>query len=447
MTINFIIPVFTGKEDPNHWLFRLEKIAKVNKWNDDEKLFKNFEQFKKMELISKHTKKVDLNKVVSDITTFKMKQGEKINEYIKRFESKRNAYQTEVVKRKLVNQDSKTNISGADASSSSNETKDEDVIELIITETGFLKYYFIKGITDKGMKRFVKSRKNPSLQSLYEVLRDIYEDSDFEYDSDASNSSGETDPQEDKKVSTKLAKTNDTKAYDMEDLTAQFKDMALMIVEEIRKGRNETTGQNEAPKRKKVNCYNCQGEDHIAANCKNPCKLCKSTQARWARLSGHRAPVSRAAPRLCQAAASYSVPHGLPHALAALCHLRIHRPCYGSSSSAGPAYIHLSSAQEPTSGTFGCSARSAALAGYIGPIAVMVAPGPTLVQYLHPCPDSASCAPYSRQAAPICLDRHPAECAARLPRFGLHTSAERHCVATPVQYFESARGPFDVGHS
>jgi len=38
MTINFNIPVYTGKEDPNHWLFRLEKIAKVNKWSDDEKM-------------------------------------------------------------------------------------------------------------------------------------------------------------------------------------------------------------------------------------------------------------------------------------------------------------------------------------------------------------------------------------------------------------------------
>lgn len=40
----------------------------------------------------------------------------------------------------------------------------------------------------------------------------------------------------------------------MEDFTAQFKDMALMLVEEIRKGRNGSTSQVESLKRKKVNC-------------------------------------------------------------------------------------------------------------------------------------------------------------------------------------------------
>ncbi|CEP16786.1 hypothetical protein [Parasitella parasitica] len=212
-----------------------------------------------------------------------MKQGKKINEYIERFESKRNAYQTEVVKRKLVNQDTKPDTSGTGVSTSSSEAKDEDVIELIITETGFLKY-FIKGITDKGMKRFVKSRKNPSLQSLYEVLRNIYDESDSEYDSESSNSSSGTDSEDEQKkppLASKSAKSKDiknNKAYDMEDLNVQFKNMALMIVEEIRKGHSNSTGQAEPPKKKKVNCYNCQQEDHIAQNCKNPCKLCKSTE-------------------------------------------------------------------------------------------------------------------------------------------------------------------------
>ncbi|KAG1089230.1 hypothetical protein G6F42_020034 [Rhizopus arrhizus] len=236
MTINFNIPVYTGKEDPNHWLFRLEKIAKVNKWSDDEKMFK-------VELIAKHTKKMDLNKIVSDITTLKMRQGEKVSDYIDRFEYKRNAYQTEVVKRKLIIQDSKTSKTVAGETSSTIELKDDDVSELIITDTGFLRY-FIKGITDKGMKRFVKSRKALSLQSLYNVLRDIYDDSDSEYDSDASHLSGETDSDEDKKRNRKAS-------YGMEDFTAQFKDMALLLVEEIRKGRNGSTSQVESLKRKK----------------------------------------------------------------------------------------------------------------------------------------------------------------------------------------------------
>lgn len=127
-----------------------------------------------------------------------MRQGEKVSDYIDRFEYKRNAYQTEVVKRKLIIQDSKTSKTVAGETSSTIELKDDDVSELIITDTGFLRY-FIKGITDKGMKRFVKSRKALSLQSLYNVLRDIYDDSDSEYDSDASHLSGETDSDEDKK--------------------------------------------------------------------------------------------------------------------------------------------------------------------------------------------------------------------------------------------------------
>ncbi|KAI8643358.1 hypothetical protein BD408DRAFT_464879 [Parasitella parasitica] len=180
-----------------------------------------------------------------------------------------------------MNQDVKpTTPQGVESASSTSEAKDEDVIELIITETGFLKYFIIKGITDKSIKRFIKYRKNNKLQSLYNVLRDIYDDTDTE--SDASDSEGTTDSEPNVKNKDSAGKRvikdkKSGKSYDVDDLTVQFKDMALiMIVEEICNGRKEQTGQADAPKRRKVNCYNCQEEDHIAQNCKNPCKICKS---------------------------------------------------------------------------------------------------------------------------------------------------------------------------
>ncbi|CEP17159.1 hypothetical protein [Parasitella parasitica] len=288
MSINLSIPLFTGKEDPNHWLYRYEKIALVNKWSDDEKLvyvdtflseslqlwsmekqFNTFAQFK-AELLAKHTKKVDLNKVVSDITNFKMKEKERISDYITRFEAKRSAYQTEVTKRKLATQTSINSKEKASASTTTKLYENEDTIELIITETGFLKY-FLKGITDKNIKRFAKTNKGSNLQGLYTVLRDIFDDSDSETDSDASNNDSVTDSEEEannafpkNKKNTRVKDKKTGKTYDMDDLSAQFKDMVLMVVEEIRKTKSVDNKRSEPNKRKKVNYYNCDEPDHIA---------------------------------------------------------------------------------------------------------------------------------------------------------------------------------------
>ncbi|CEP11272.1 hypothetical protein [Parasitella parasitica] len=255
-----------------------------------EKQFNTFAQFK-AELLAKHTKKVDLNKVVSDIINFKMKKKERISDYITRFEAKRSTYQTEVTKRKLAIQTSINSKEKASASTATELYENEDTIKLIITETviyqrfcvgymttyqtGFLKY-FLKGITDKNIKRFAKTNKGSNLQGLYTVLRDIFDDSDSETDSDASNNDSVTDSEEEannafpkSKKNTRVKDKKTGKTYDMDDLSAQFKDMVLMVVEEIRKTKIVDNKRSEPNKRKKVNCYNCDEPDHMAQYCKS----------------------------------------------------------------------------------------------------------------------------------------------------------------------------------
>lgn len=290
MSVTLNIPMFTEKSNLNHWLFRFERVATLNKWDDQTKLllyvdscfeedlqiwfmekdFKTYDSFR-AEFIEKHTKKVNINKVVSDITNFKMYKEESILNYIKRFEMKRVAYKRETAKKKSQNQ------LATEASNTKAKLVDPaDDLELIITETGFLKY-FIKGITNKDIKRFVKSNKPTNLETLYKVLQEIYEESESEDDvlEEEEEKDGATRDQEQAKIEAKYIDGKSSRDYGINDLDAQFKNLVIMMVEEIKNGQKRNV---ENPKRKKVNCYNCQEEDHIAQNCKNPCKICNSSE-------------------------------------------------------------------------------------------------------------------------------------------------------------------------
>lgn len=212
----FQVPKFKTKDDPELWLYRYDKASKMNGWDNDTMLkfvdssfnyslqlwfmqqdFKNWDKFK-VTFLSKFSKKVNLGKIVMELLNFKMKKNESSEDYVTRFETKRNIYNREVYRRSQKDninpkEDVKTNVS----ETTNTETVKPRIIvdaEFVITDKGFVKH-FIKGITSKGLQRYIKSEKPGSLELAYLLLKEMTE-SDEENstsDSDTSDSSAESD--------------------------------------------------------------------------------------------------------------------------------------------------------------------------------------------------------------------------------------------------------------
>ncbi|KAG1402975.1 hypothetical protein G6F58_010462 [Rhizopus delemar] len=289
----FETPKFSGKEDPNLWIFRFEKTAKLNNWSDDIKLQyvdncfnedlqlwcmeKNFAVWSdfKSAFLDKYTKRVDSDKIISSIINFKMQPSESVTKYITRFEK----LVLELRKNKLV----KFNIE--DAKYDTGETKDEPKIkgksklmelkedkqELHITETGLIKY-FIKGIPSRSIRTLLKAEKPTTLTMLYASLRDM---SESDNESEASDSDTE-------QIATKLTKTENKSLKNdsipttqaepnaINNLIDKFQNMTLLIGELMERVEPVKTKRKSA-------CYNCQSNDHYSRDCTAPCKFCNSS--------------------------------------------------------------------------------------------------------------------------------------------------------------------------
>lgn len=170
----FQVPKFKTKDDPELWLYRYTKASKMNNWDKDTMLkyvdnsfnytlqlwfmqqdFKTWEKFE-VAFLSKFSKKVNLGKIVVELLNFKMKRNESSEDYVSRFETKRNMYNREVLKRqqKLLIKNKKI-VTDNDITESTVDELNEDA-EFVITDKGFLKH-FIKGISSKGLQRYMKS--------------------------------------------------------------------------------------------------------------------------------------------------------------------------------------------------------------------------------------------------------------------------------------------------
>ncbi|EPB90354.1 hypothetical protein HMPREF1544_02880 [Mucor circinelloides 1006PhL] len=315
----FDIPKFSTKEDPELWLYRYDNAAEMNEWDEKVKLnyvdksfeenlqlwfmrknFKSWTEFKAA-FLSKHAKKVDLSKVIADITNIKMGINESVNSYIKRFEKKRGLYDNEIItKRKLTLNKNKplksapAESKGKQSSSTSNKESDiesdqegsDTTIELIITEAGLIKC-FTKGLNSKTLKRDIKARKFGTLENLLKWLRDLYDSDDSD---DVLSGESDTEPavehnivqdklKSDKHVTTRTVPkpaNEDVFTSAMNSLSNDFKNMTLLLGEMNLKLSNTT----QTVKKKSAGCYNCGGLEHFANSCTAPCKLCGSLEHR-----------------------------------------------------------------------------------------------------------------------------------------------------------------------
>lgn len=196
----FEVPKFSSKDDPELWIYRYNKAATMNKWDDKTKLyyvdncfkenlqlwfmqqdFKSWLDFKTSFLL-KFARKVNFSKLISHIINFKMTNNERILEYITRFEDLRNKYLLELAKRKQQH-NLKANLEKRKEDGSSKAEIDSidqgAPVDLHITELGFLNY-FINGIQSKSMKRFIRTEKPDNLKDAYSILQDVYGPEDYE---------------------------------------------------------------------------------------------------------------------------------------------------------------------------------------------------------------------------------------------------------------------------
>ena len=263
----FDVPKFNNKDDPALWLYRYIKAAVMIKWEEKTKLyyvdncfpeslqmwfmqqgFKKWDDFKTT-FIAKFTKRINFDKLVSQIINFKMITNESVVEYITRFEETKTKCLYETAKRKYQSEGARKPVLKESQSAFSNkviETQGPDT-DLDITETGFLNH-FIKGIQSRIMKRILRTKRPKSLDEAYELLREVYgpEESDVYSESEdesnpkyEENSDNDTDTETKPKVGKKdiSSKTKKTVIKDtgVSEFIHEFKNMTLLIGELVSK--------------------------------------------------------------------------------------------------------------------------------------------------------------------------------------------------------------------
>ncbi|KAG1042648.1 hypothetical protein G6F43_011845 [Rhizopus delemar] len=183
-----------------------------------------------------------------------------------------------------------------------------------------LKDAYIAGIHPSDLRRFVRRQKPSTLKEAKAISKeeeDNWEDSDStssesDDSSDECSDYGETDDSDDEdydakkrlkklnemkttdnqsnprksakttkkaKNKSKESKNEDTKSKDsMEEVTSLMKNLTLLIQTQATNNQsylNQQTNRGNVPPPKL--CYNCQGEGHVAMNCR-PCKYCKGSE-------------------------------------------------------------------------------------------------------------------------------------------------------------------------
>lgn len=308
--LSFNVPTYRPKDDPDLWLYRYNKAAKMNDWNDSIKLMyvdncfnekmqkwfmrEDFQSWKLFEasFMNKYSKKINIDKIVNGIRHCKMLPHDRIDEYIERYEVLRANY-NEYIKIKGMNNQGGITTTTSKAANDKQETssqpdpKDEQSvdIECVITEIGFKKY-FIKGLASSSMKRLIKKEKPQTLEGIYSLLRDVYSTSDDDFsdsdpDSDTDNEEVKTEPidgvkrKRDSKSTTDNEKNTNSTDPGIAELIKGFNSMTLLIGEMV---NNSKIGS--APKKDRPTCWNCLSKDHFSRECTEPCKYCRS--------SGHR---------------------------------------------------------------------------------------------------------------------------------------------------------------
>ncbi|OBZ81681.1 Transposon Tf2-6 polyprotein, partial [Choanephora cucurbitarum] len=295
----FDVPKFSSKDDPSLWIYQFSKAATMNKWDERTKLYyvdncfneklqmwfmqQNFATWDdfKTPFLNKFTKKVNFDKIASNLINFKMKSNENILEYIERYEELRSKYLLESAKRKRINanmtkgtNDNKPELSISDESPPIQEN-------VTISENGFLNY-FIEGVGSNSIKRFLRTEKPETLQEAYHLLKEVYgpevgeNPEKFEDDSDTESlESYESDTETKAKTPKKDISTKNIKTVDKEpgvaELINELKNMTLLIGELVSKKNHKG---NTSAKNNKPSCWNCLASDHLTKDCVKPCKLC-----------------------------------------------------------------------------------------------------------------------------------------------------------------------------
>ncbi|CEP16762.1 hypothetical protein [Parasitella parasitica] len=215
-----------------------------------------------------------------------MNENETVSAYVERFEKKRTLYNNEIMKRKLTIEKTKKVSSGSNEKDpvkqeALNNNNSDTIIELIITEAGFMKC-FLKGLLSKSLKREIKGQKFNNVDQMLSWIKEMYESDESDNSRD---DSGNDSDDEDQALQTKLQKFNKKTAEEtnkskmeetfesvMNNMSKDFSNMVLLIGELNTKITNNIA----AGKKKKSLCYNCQGDDHYSNACTAPCKLCGS---------------------------------------------------------------------------------------------------------------------------------------------------------------------------
>lgn len=222
----FDVPKFNPKDDPSLWIYRFNKAATMNKWDEKTKLyyvdncfneklqmwfmqqdFATWDEFK-TSFLNKFSKKVNFDKIASNLINFKMKSNENIMVYIERYEELRSMYLLELAKRQRTNVNITKGTSDKQPESSASKSSTSIQENVSISENGFLNY-FIEGVGSNSIKRFLRTEKPETLQEAYNILKEVYgpeideNPEKFESDSDIESEDIDEDDTEIKRKITK----------------------------------------------------------------------------------------------------------------------------------------------------------------------------------------------------------------------------------------------------
>ncbi|KAI8338289.1 hypothetical protein BD560DRAFT_412947, partial [Blakeslea trispora] len=295
----FDVPKLNPKDDPSLWIYRFNKAATMNKWDEKTKLyyvdncfneklqmwfmqqdFATWDEFK-TSFLNKFSKKVNFDKIASNLINFKMKSNENIMEYIERYEELRSMYLLELAKRQRTNVNITKGTSDKQPESSASKSSTSIQENVSISENGFLNY-FIEGVGSNSIKRFLRTEKPETLQEAYNILKEVYgpeideNPEKFESDSDIESEDIDEDATKIKrKITKKDTSAKNEKAAVKEpgvaELINEFKNMTLLIGELVTKSNHNG---NTITKNYKPSCWNCLANDHLTKDCVRPCKLC-----------------------------------------------------------------------------------------------------------------------------------------------------------------------------
>ncbi|KAI8374958.1 hypothetical protein EDC96DRAFT_605444 [Choanephora cucurbitarum] len=310
MSNAFKPPRFSKGEDPYNWLQRFERAAKLNKWDDDAKLYsieqcflnestkqwyfnRDFSSWNKFveEFTTKYHKKVDADKIIKKIMDFKIKKNEPMKAYIERFDKLSTNYKKMTL---VKTQENKNRASTHESKEPVKNTKIENPIIVNLSDKSLIRY-FINGLKDRSFKRFLKYENPDNLENLYKIVsetcdsdeEELPDDSESESMNSDSENSNESEFEEtkltrksthDRVKNKKRSKDKNVDDQEMTSLLKGFEKLSLMMAQAMNNGNYQPNYPANAPPKKTSGmstCYNCQDQGHKAETCPETCKLCK----------------------------------------------------------------------------------------------------------------------------------------------------------------------------